>query len=176
MYMPPHLFYHAAAGQESFPEVLVWIGSNMSSFNIISFGRRKENFLIALSQGVIGSSLSTFKESVKPGATIFLHCDAKIWATARVEGDYFYSENRIWPDKVYPHRFKIAILKFAKQPVALSDGVINTKFRERFGAGWAYRFIFSPKPIPADIAQLILKRIEQTGFASEGFDRIINTF
>lgn len=148
----------------------------MSSFNIVSFGKRKENFLIALKHGVIGSTLSTFKESIQPGATIFLHCDAKIWAVAKVEGDYFFSESRIWPDKTYPHRFKISLLKFAKRPILLSDGVINIKFRERYGAGWAYRFIFSPKPVPEDIAQIIATRIDSSESASEDFERVLEAF
>jgi len=148
----------------------------MSSFNIISFGKRKENLLIALNQGLIGSTLTTFKESVQPGATVFLHCDAKIWAVAKVEGDYFFSETRIWPDKIYPHRFKVSLLKFVKHPIELSDGVINAKFRERFGAGWAYRFLFSPKPIPTDIAQIIAKRIESAEPVSGKFEQVVEAF
>ena len=145
-------------------------------FNIISFGKRKENLLQAVRTGTIGSTLSTFKESVQPGATVFLHCNGMIWATAKVDSDYFFSEIQTWTDKIYPHRFKIADIKFAKSPVQLSDGVINAKFREGFGSGWAYRFIFSPKPVPPDIAQLINNSIQRAGLTNESYEKIVAAF
>ena len=148
----------------------------MASFNIVSFGKRKENLLLALKMETIGSALTTFKDSIEPGATVFLHCNGMIWATARVNSGYFFSENRIWSDKIYPHRFKISLIKFAKIPIKLSDGTINVKFRERFGAGWAYRFIFSPKPVPPDIAQLISVGIEKSESALGDYEKIIETF
>jgi hypothetical protein len=43
----------------------------------------------------------------------------------------------------------------------------NEELRKRFGAGWAYKFIFSPKPIPLDIAEEIslkLKKQPRTSF------------
>ncbi|MCC6278727.1 MAG: hypothetical protein IT289_12495 [Oligoflexia bacterium] len=130
------------------------------SFNIVSFGKRKENLLLAVQTKTIGSTLTTFKNLIKPGSVVFLHCVGMIWATAKVESEYFYSEEEIWSDKKYPHRFKITITKFVKAPVLLSDGNINTKIREQYGRGWAYRFIFSPKPLPLDIAQLITTKLD----------------
>lgn len=137
-------------------------------FNIISFGKRKENLVRSLETMTIGSNLSTFRESVKQGATVFLHCEAKIWGIAKVTGPYFFSEAPIWSDKTYPHRFKIELLKLLSDPVELSDGVINTEFRKSFGSGWAYRFIFSPKPVPNEIAKLILNKVNKgSAFSSK---------
>lgn len=130
-------------------------------YNIISFGKRKENLIRSLETMTIGSNLSTFKDSVKHGATVFLHCEARIWGIANVTGPYFFSEIPIWSDKTYPHRFKIELLKVLSDPIELSDGIINAEFRKSFGSGWAYRFIFSPKPIPDGIAKLILEKISK---------------
>lgn len=128
----------------------------MDSFNIISFGKKEENLKSSVAHGVIGSSLSTFKSNVASDANIFLHCNAMIWGLAKVSSDYFYSDVKIWEDKIYPHRFKISNISLFNQPIPLSDGIINKAFRDQFGTGWAYKFIFTPKPIPSDIATLIL--------------------
>lgn len=128
-------------------------------YNIVSFGKRKENLIQSLETMTIGSNLSTFKDSIKQGSTIFLHCEGMIWGTAKVVGPYFYSEIQIWFDKIYPSRFKIELQKILADPFELSDGIINAEFRKSFGSGWAYRFIFSPKPIPVDIAKLILEKV-----------------
>lgn len=139
----------------------------MNRFNIISFGKRQANLYLALEHLTIGSSLSTFKESIVRNSTIFLHCNSMIWGTATVSSDYFYSEEKIWDDKIYPHRFNISKPQLLKDPVPLSDGVINKAFREQFGSGWAYRFIFSPKPIPANIVSLITKAMMQKKFRTD---------
>lgn len=133
----------------------------MDRFNIISFGKRIKNLETAIAQETIGSALSTFKENVSENSLIFLHCNAMVWGTARTVGSYFYSEENLWEDKVYPHRFKISNIQLLKNPIPLSDGIINKAFRESFGSGWAYRFIFTPKPLPAEIAQLIMDSVFQ---------------
>ena len=131
----------------------------MQEFNIISFGKRRENLERALESNTIGSALSTFRESVKPGATVFLHCNGLIWGSAKVSSDYFSSSAPLWDDKLYPHRFRISDVKLASEPVELCDGVINVQLRKQYGTGWAYKFIFSPKPLPNDIADLIIERL-----------------
>lgn len=128
----------------------------MDKHNIVSFGKKIENLRKSLEHSTIGSTLSTFKENLSNNPKIFLHCNAMIWGTATVESNYFYSEAKIWDDKTYPHRFKISNVRMLKEPIPLSDGKINKAFRDQFGSGWAYKFIFSPKPVPADIARLIL--------------------
>lgn len=133
----------------------------MDSFNIISFGKKEENLKSSLALGVIGSSLSTFKSNVAFNANIFLHCNAMIWGIAKISSSYFYSEEKIWEDKIYPHRFKISNIELFSQPIPLSDGIINKAFREQFGTGWAYKFIFTPKPVPSDIAALILDAVKK---------------
>lgn len=152
--------YHAAARQLLTIKYICNPGQlEKFVFNIISFGKRKENLVKSLETMTIGSNLSTFRDSVTQGATIFLHCDARIWGIAKVTGPYFFSETPIWSDKTYPHRYKIELLKLLSDPVELSDGVINAEFRKSFGSGWAYRFIFSPKPVPDGIAKLILEKV-----------------
>ena len=143
-------------------------------FNIISFGKKKENLLIAIRQGVIGSTLTTFQDKIKPNSTIFLHCDKKIWATAQIQDDYFFSEEIIWKDKIYPQRFKIHNCKMLKTAIELNDGVINAEFRKISGPSWAYRYLFSPKEIPNNIANLILEKISNVETVSfEDFKKII---
>lgn len=142
-------------------------------FNIISFGKRKENLLLALQQKVIGSTLTTFKEKIEPGATVFLHCAGRIWATAQVKESYFFSEEVLWKDKLYPHRYKIHKCKLLASPVELSDGTINLEFRKVSGPSWAYRYLFSPKEIPKEIAKLISDKIEPIkGISYEEFEEL----
>jgi predicted RNA-binding protein len=136
-------------------------------FNIISFGKKRENLVLAIEHQTLGSTLSTLSENIHNGSTIFLHCKSRIWATAEVTSDYFYSEEPIWKDKFYPHRFKFHNCKLLSVPVELSDGGINTAFRKTYGSAWAYRFLFSPKAIPQNIAKLIeakIKDVELTDF------------
>lgn len=130
-------------------------------FNIISFGKKRENLVLAIEHQIIGSTMGTFKENVHDGSTIFLHCASKIWATAEISGDYFVSDSLIWADKTYPHRFKFKNCNLLSSPVELSDGVINSEFRKSYGTAWAYRFLFTPKPIPQNIAALIQNRIRK---------------
>ena len=108
--------------------------------------------LVAVDKLIIGSFLSTFKDYMSKGSTIFLHCESKIWATAQISSDYFFSESEIWTDKKYPHRFRIDGLRVLTQPIELTNGHYNVELRKRYGTGWAYSFLFSPKPIPNDIA------------------------
>jgi len=128
----------------------------MDKHNIVSFGKKTENLRKSLESLTIGSTLSTFQENLSNNPTIFLHCNAMIWGTAAVASNYFYSEEKIWEDKTYPHRFKISNVKMLNEPIPLCDGKINKAFRDQFGSGWAYKFIFSPKPLPVDITRLIL--------------------
>lgn len=145
-------------------------------FNIISFGKRKRNLLKAIETTTIGSSLTTFKDSIQPGATIFLHCGGLLWGTGEVQGSYFFSDDIIWSDKLYPHRYKFVLTKFLKEPVPLNDGIINTRLRRDFGAGWAYKFLFTPRPIPSDVAKMIVQRIDAGKPAAGNFVEILESF
>jgi hypothetical protein len=133
----------------------------MDTFNIISFGKKENNLRTSVAYGVIGSALTTFKNNVVKDAQIFLHCKAMIWGCAKVSSDYFYSETELWEDKTYPHRFKISDIKLLDNPIPLSDGTINKAFKEQYGTGWAYKFIFTPKPVPKEIASLILGAVKK---------------
>ena len=125
------------------------------TYNIITFGKKKENLKLAIENSIIGSYQSTFKEYMKSDSKIFLHCNSQIWGEARVSSDYFYDEAWLWEDKQYPHRFRIDDIRLVSKPVVLTNGVYNTEFRENFGTSWAYKFIFSPKPLPETIAKKI---------------------
>jgi predicted RNA-binding protein len=129
-------------------------------YNIVSFGKKTENLEKAIEHKTIGSKLNTFGENISDGSVLFLHCEGKIWGTAQAVGNCYNSEQVLWEDKIYPKRFKIQNIKLAKAPISIKDGVINLKFRQSFGTAWAYKFIFSPKPIPTEIANLILNKLE----------------
>lgn len=131
-----------------------------NKYHIVSFGKKVENLKIALNHRLIGSNYSTIQKYLNPGSTVFLHCIGQIWGTAKVTSPYRYSETEIWKDRVYPHRFSFEVDLLAAEPIELCDGIINVEFRKRFGTGWAYKFIFSPKPIPADLAQMILAQLK----------------
>ena len=122
------------------------------NYNIITFGKRVDNLLISLENNVIGTFLRTAPEYIFNGATIFLHCRSLIWGKATISSDYYYDEVEIWSDKIYPHRFKIKDIRLTTEPLSLVGSGYNDKFRENHGAGWAYKFIFAPKPLPNEIA------------------------
>jgi len=132
-------------------------------YNIITFGKRFENLARAIELDLIGSNLKTFKDNVSENSSIFLHCNGQIWGRAKPIGDYFSDNSIVWDNSIYPHRYKIKISFLTKDPLQMAEANINSEFRSRFGVGWAYKFIFSPKPIPEDIAatveQCLLKRV-----------------
>ena len=128
---------------------------------VISFGKRVENLDVAIQKGTIGSDLSTFRDYIASDSILFLHCKGSILATAHVSGPYQFSKSEIWTNKTYPHRFPVRISRFLSSPVQLCDGVLNVELKKRFGTGWAYKFLFSPKPVPADIGRKLLAVIER---------------
>jgi hypothetical protein len=130
------------------------------SVNIITFGKRFENLKRAIEHSTIGSYQTTFSTYLKNGSIIFLHCRSLVWGTAKVTSDYFYSDKVIWEDKVYPHRFLISNIRLVAQPLDLSNGYYNLELRKQFGTAWAYKFIFSPKPLPSNLGLEILSDLE----------------
>lgn len=136
-------------------------------YNIISFGTKYNNLLASLEHQTIGSTLSTFNKHLKKGSKIFLHCQSTIFGTAEVTSEYFESQTTLWADKIYPNRFKIDNIIIVEQPQKLNDGIINNSFKEHYGAGWPYKYIFSPHPIPDSIAQLILNKLSTSPIANQ---------
>ena len=122
-------------------------------FHILSFGRKPQNLMRAIQTETIGSSLGSFESYITEGSTIFLHCNSLLWGIGKIRGSYFNSEERIWSDKIYPHRFHFSIQHLVNQPLILSDGNYNARLRQEFGIGWAYKFIFVPKPLPSQIGR-----------------------
>jgi hypothetical protein len=144
-------------------------------FNIVTFGKRIENLEIAIREGKIGSDLSTISEHISRNSILFLHCRGAIVAIAQPSGPYEFSQSRIWDNKVYPHRFPIKVTRYMAKPMPLCDDRINVELRERFGAGWAYKFLFAPKPLPDDIGRAILAGVEKVGTtAPDTFCRIFD--
>ena len=61
------------------------------------------------------------------------------------------------------------------QDMISSDGKINAEFRKQFGSGWADKFIFSPKPVPSDIAKLINEKIALVKTSKDdNFSRVLS--
>lgn len=139
------------------------------SYNIVCFGKKRDNFRKAIVHGTIGSFLSTFPEHIKKGSTIFLYCESQILGQAKVSSDYFHDQTPIWEDKVYPHRFRIEQIQIFERPVSLVNGVYNQELRKRYGTGWAYKFIFSPKPLPEDVAKQISAELTSAKTVPVGF-------
>lgn len=138
-----------------------------ATYNIVTFGKLKDNLSLALQSRIIGSPLATFEQHVEKDNIIFLHCRSVIWGSARVSSKYFYDENQIWPDKIYPHRFEIDDILLLYDPIVLSNGDYNVRLKERYGTGWAYKFIFSPKPLPDDIATDIHEEVRVSDKAKD---------
>lgn len=142
-------------------------------YNIISFGKRFENLAISVKSGIIGSNVKTFHEHVTKGSIVFFHCKGEIWGSGIVIGNGEKSREHLWPNDSYPYRNKIRIEHLTLDPVALSNGVYNSALRTEFGVGWAYKFLFSPRPLPEKIGRemhLELRRskaAEQEHFISE---------
>jgi hypothetical protein len=133
------------------------VENNKANYNIISFGKRFENLAISVKSQIIGSKLSTFEANVKSGSKIFLHCGSQIWGLATVIGNYQYNQSKVWSNDLYPHRYNIKVDLLTLQPLHLSNGIYNVQLREQFGSGWAYKFIFSPRPLPGDVGEKIEK-------------------
>ena len=106
--------------------------------SIISFGKRRQNLLGAVEAGIVGSSKASFKDYISNGTAIYLHCEGLLWGSGRIEGEYFFSDDIIWDDKLYPHRFRFSLTKLLADPIPLNDGIINSKLRTDFGPGWPY--------------------------------------
>jgi len=130
-----------------------------NQFHIITFGKKPENLLKTLESKTIGSFLRTFESHVKKGSIAFLHCKSLIWGAAVISSDYFYDESPLWSDKMYPHRFKINQIYLVDEPIVLNNGHYNVALKELAGTGWAYSFIFSPKPLPAETGMQIYKDV-----------------
>lgn len=124
-------------------------------YNIITFGKKSDNLLLSIEKNVIGTFLRTAPDYIFREATIFLHCHSLIWGQATVASEYFFDEQKIWSDKIYPHRFKIKEVKLTSNPLNLVDSGYNNKLRKDYGTSWAYSFIFAPKPLPFEIGQEI---------------------
>ena len=121
------------------------------NYHIITFGKRKENLIISIEKKIIGSSHTTVQKYIKSGSAIFLHYNSYLWARAKVSSNYFISKKKIWLDNLYPNRFQIDEITLTNDPVCLTNGIYNRRLREQFGAGWAYKFLFTPKPLPQEV-------------------------
>lgn len=124
-------------------------------YNIITFGKKTDNLLLSIERNVIGTFLRTAPDYITREATIFLHCRSLIWGKATVSSDYYFDEEKIWSDKVYPHRFKIKEIKLTSNPLSLIESGYNNKLRKVYGSGWAFSFIFAPKPLPIEVGEEI---------------------
>ncbi len=131
-----------------------------AEFNIITFGKKLENFERTINTGIIGSALSTVDKHIQIGNIALLHWKGYIWGYASISSKYFFSEEPIWKDKLYPHRFCISNLFLTKEPFSLSNGIYNSELRKAHGTGWAYKFIFSPKPLPKNIGEDIYEKLK----------------
>lgn len=128
---------------------------NTQRYNIISFGKMYENLSISVSTGIIGSKLKTFGENVTKGSIVFLHCNGKIWGSGIVLGNAEESRERLWSNDIYPFRNRIRLEHLTLDPVVLSNGVYNAALRADYGVAWAYKFLFSPRPLPEKIGREI---------------------
>ena len=130
----------------------------IESYNIVTFGKKKENLDIAVSNLLIASYQNTFKNYIQKGSVVFLHCNSLVWGSATVASDYFYDETRLWRDKVYPHRFRIEQIQLLEEPFPISDGNINIQLKKIAGSAWAFSYIFSPKPLPKSVGESLLNK------------------
>lgn len=128
-------------------------------YNIITFGKKADNLLLAIERNVIGTFLRTAPEYIFRDATIYLHCRSLIWGKATIASEYFYDEQIIWNDKVYPHRFKIKDIRLTTEPISLVGSGYNNKLRKDYGSGWQYKFIFAPKMLPIEIGEEIEREL-----------------
>ncbi len=130
------------------------------STHIISFGKKPRNLILSLEHNIIGSFLRTASEHINRGSTVLFHCNALIWGSAKIDSEYFFDDQLfIWRDKIYPHRFKIKDVRLTSMPISLIQEGYNNIFRSDHGPGWAFKFIFTPKPIPDNISNKLLDEL-----------------
>lgn len=135
-------------------------------FAIVSFGKKKENFLKAIEFKTIGSPHTTFEKHIKPNQIVFFHFDGAIWGAGKVSTNYFYDNRKIWEDKAYPHRFGIEVLCLTKNSIPTSHSDFAEEMRNQFGYGWGFSYIFAPQPLPTEIGRKIFKEISASKSAT----------
>ena len=118
----------------------------LDRYAIVSFGKKKENLLIALKNNVIGSKHATFEKHIQNGQIIFFHCNGSIWGSGVVVSNYYYDCTPIWDDNLYPHRFNIRAGLFHQDGILTSQSSFSEKMKGRFGSGWGFSYIFAPQP------------------------------
>ena len=122
------------------------------SLRFISYGKKLDNLKITVDHRLIGSEFATFKEKVKKNDTLILVADSKVWGTAVVCSEVEVDHSvRIWADKPYPYRAKISNVFLFKNPFHFEKYQLNDDFRELYGKGWAFKFLFTPGDIPKSI-------------------------
>lgn len=139
---------------------------NEPSYNIVTFGKKSDNFIISIERGIVGTFLNTVPQYLHKGSVVFLHCHSLIWGIARISSEYIHDEKIIWKDKVYPHRFYMEVLHLTNNPLSLVKEHYNDRLREEFGNGWAFKFIFAPKPLPESIGSDIYNNLMKRESAS----------
>lgn len=113
---------------------------------------------LAIETTTIGSSAATFHNYIEKGSIVFFHCSGQVWGKAKVVSEAITNHEPIWGDKVYPYRFRIDQVSMLESPYGLSGSKEASILREEFGSGWAYKFIFVPKPLPVEVGQLLLTK------------------
>lgn len=127
--------------------------------HIVSFGKKDLNLQITLDAKTIGSRHQTFETHISKGDIVLLHCAGKIQAIATVSSKYFFSNEVLWQDRQYPHRFLIENIVVLTPPVDLLDIGFNNIMKSLAGKGWAFSYIFAPKTLPEESVEFLKKYI-----------------
>lgn len=126
------------------------------NYRFVCFGKNIENLRVSLERGVVGFKSHSVLEQVSKGDVLFLYVNSAIVAVAKVESSGFESNETIWVDKVYPFRYQISVCEIIKSPQNFLTTPSRDLLYSSFGSGWGYKFMYSPRPIPGNIADQIL--------------------
>lgn len=129
-------------------------------FNIVTFGKKDLNLQTAIINKTIGSPHASFEAHIKKDNTILLHSNGQFKAAAKVSSQYFLNNEKLWSDKLYPHRFKIDEIIIFEKPIDLLEIGFNDEMREISGKGWAFTYIFAPKPLPIQAVEFLKNHLD----------------
>jgi len=133
---------------------------NNGNLKLLSFGKNFSNLITSVNCGLIGSEFSTFESRIKVGCTVVFTCDSQVWGTAKVSSDVFEDSNRVWKDKPYKYRAKIADISIFDTPFTFAECGADEIFRKELGNSWAFKILFTPGELPQEAVNLLQKKFK----------------
>lgn len=130
------------------------------SYHFVAYGKSIENLSKSIACRVLGFRQETKVKMLKDGATVFLYCDRKVFATATVNGVPFEDSTTVlWTDETYPYRVKICDVCLYQEPLQVSSEAFNFPIGEILGRGWGHKYVATPRALPNNFSKILLEKL-----------------